>query len=202
MLFEAVLEVFIHMLISMCLGPPRIWIICRTFVPNAPWSKYHTVRIGVPVFRPSATVSRIGLMESRVHRHHHCRGGPPPLADTPPLAGWPPHVMDGWGARPLRWLSGVLVLFCLFLLLFEQTPFFLSLQCKRNQLKSKTTNQVGTTVLSAHTSGNGMEVKSFTSIDASSVQTKRLKWGEHPMKWCGSVVDLSAWGGGGFWLGI
>ncbi len=49
------------------------------------------------VFRPSATVSRIGLMESRLRRHCHCRccwcGGPPP------------HVMDGWGARPLRWLS-------------------------------------------------------------------------------------------------
>ncbi len=33
----------------------------------------------VNVFRPSATVSRNGLMESRVRRHHHCRGGPPPL---------------------------------------------------------------------------------------------------------------------------
>ncbi len=100
------------------------------------------------VFRPSATVSRIGLMESRMCRCHW-HGGPPPLlatpspkvahddagclmesclswcgdpppwlADTPP--GWltphphhphhPPYVMDGWGARPLRWLS---VLVCL-----------------------------------------------------------------------------------------
>ncbi len=39
-----------------------------------------------PVFRPSATVSRIGLMESCTY-HCHCRGGPPPLlADPPP--GW------------------------------------------------------------------------------------------------------------------
>ncbi len=30
------------------------------------------------LFRPSATVSRIGLMESRVRCRHHCRGGPPP----------------------------------------------------------------------------------------------------------------------------
>ncbi len=45
------------------------------------------------VFRPSATVS---LMESRV------------VDDPPPT---PPHVTDGWGARPLRWLS-VLVGFC------------------------------------------------------------------------------------------
>ena len=36
-----------------------------------------------PVFRPSATVSRIGLIESHLRR---CRGGPPPpwLADSPP----------------------------------------------------------------------------------------------------------------------
>ena len=26
------------------------------------------------VFRPSATVSQIGLMESRVHHHRRCRG--------------------------------------------------------------------------------------------------------------------------------
>ncbi len=37
-------------------------------------------------FRPSVAVSRIGLMESRLHR---CHGGPPP-----PLAGKPPR--DGW----------------------------------------------------------------------------------------------------------
>ena len=45
------------------------------------------------IFRPSATVSRIGLMESCTCQH----GGLPP-----PLAGYPSHVMDGWGARPLR----------------------------------------------------------------------------------------------------
>ena len=45
-------------------------------------------------------------------------GWPPRLADPPQLAGWSPpgwladppswladHVMDGWGTRPLRWLS-------------------------------------------------------------------------------------------------
>ncbi len=99
-------------------------------------------------FRPSATVSRIGLMESSTY---HCCGGPPPpgwpplagyppkvacndtgslmesclsyccggppngcppwLAD-PPLAGYPPpHVMHGWGARPLRWLSVLVISF-------------------------------------------------------------------------------------------
>ncbi len=48
-------------------------------------------------FRPSATVSRIGLS-------HVCAGVEDP---TTPLAGWPPppRVMDVWGARPLRWLS-------------------------------------------------------------------------------------------------
>ncbi len=52
-------------------------------------------------FRPSATLCRIGLMESCLH--HHCHGGPPPLASRPPrLADPPPHVTDGWGARPLR----------------------------------------------------------------------------------------------------
>ncbi len=57
------------------------------------------------VFRPSATVSRIGLMESCMCR---CHGGPPQLADPPP------HVMYGWGARPLRWLSLLVVarVFC------------------------------------------------------------------------------------------
>ncbi len=66
------------------------------------------------VFRPSATVSRIGLMESPLR---HCCGGPPhppgwladPLASytpgwlTPPA--WHENVMDGWGTWPLRWLS-------------------------------------------------------------------------------------------------
>ncbi len=74
------------------------------------------------LFRPSATVSRIGLMVSRLCRRWHCRGGPPPPpkvacndagslmesclswhGGTPP-PGWltPPYVMDGYGARPLR----------------------------------------------------------------------------------------------------
>ena len=35
------------------------------------------------------------------------------MEDPPPPAGWPSHVMDGWGARPLRWL-GVLVWHCNF----------------------------------------------------------------------------------------
>ena len=37
----------------------------------------HKQTLAATVFRPSATVSRIGLMESRLH-HCHCRGGPPP----------------------------------------------------------------------------------------------------------------------------
>ncbi len=42
-------------------------------------------------FRPSTTVSRIGLMESRLRRP--CRGGPPP-------PGWlPPPPSDGWLGR-------------------------------------------------------------------------------------------------------
>ncbi len=66
------------------------------------------------LFKPSATVSRIDLMESCTAFWCHVRvvvviglEEPPPwLADppgwlTPP--GWlPPYVMDGWGARPLR----------------------------------------------------------------------------------------------------
>ncbi len=54
-------------------------------------------------FRPSATVSRIGLMESRVH-HHRCHGGPPPGWLTPPTTT-PPDGVAGWGGRPRRWLS-------------------------------------------------------------------------------------------------
>ncbi len=62
------------------------------------------------VVRPSATVSRIGLMESCTCRH--CRGGPPPPPLTPPHRlpshwltdppAWHDNVMDGWGAQPLR----------------------------------------------------------------------------------------------------
>ena len=58
------------------------------------------------LFRPSTTVSRIGLMESCTCRycrcHCCCRGGPPPPTTTP--LAWHENVMDGWGARPLRWL--------------------------------------------------------------------------------------------------
>ncbi len=46
------------------------------------------------VFRPSATVSRIGLMESRLCR---CRGGPPSQLADPP--GWLPPPRDGWLGR-------------------------------------------------------------------------------------------------------
>ncbi len=42
----------------------------------------------IPLFRPSATVSRIGLMESRLCRH--CRGGPPHHHHRPPQHGGPP----------------------------------------------------------------------------------------------------------------
>ncbi len=52
------------------------------------------------LFRPSATVSRIGLMESRTCGRCCCRSGqPPPHHHHPPA--WH-DVMDGWGTRPLR----------------------------------------------------------------------------------------------------
>ncbi len=53
------------------------------------WAHFHWV------FRPSATVSQIGLMESHLC---HCRGGPPP---PHPLAGYPPPpkvVLDEAGS--------------------------------------------------------------------------------------------------------
>ena len=61
------------------------------------------------LFRPSATVSRIDLMESRLHRRCRCRGGPPPWLTPPsgwltPLAGRPPP----WLADPplrVGWLG-------------------------------------------------------------------------------------------------
>ncbi len=65
------------------------------------------------IFRPSATVSQISLMEwnpptPKLHVtkwaalwSHVCV-----VVMEAPLAGWPPsHVMDCLGARPLRWLS-------------------------------------------------------------------------------------------------
>ena len=66
------------------------------------------------IFRPSATVSRIGRMESCTCRYCRYRGVPPsplPPHHHPPPA-WHENVMDGWGARPLRWLS-VLVSECM-----------------------------------------------------------------------------------------
>ncbi len=50
-----------------------------------------------PLFRPSATVSRIDLMKSCMCR----RGGPPPPPITTPPA-WHENVMDGCCAQPLR----------------------------------------------------------------------------------------------------
>ncbi len=61
----------------------------------------------VYVFRPSATVSRNGLMESRVHRRRR-RGGPPPPARPPP--GWTPPLRDGWLRRSASTLTKRLVL--------------------------------------------------------------------------------------------
>ncbi len=49
-------------------------------------------------FRPSATVSRIGLMKLCTFRH----GGPPHRLTPLPLAGWPPCLAwecDGWLGR-------------------------------------------------------------------------------------------------------
>ncbi len=46
----------------------------------------HWVHFQLSVFRPSATVSRIGLMESCTCHCHWC-GGPPWLADPPPHDG-------------------------------------------------------------------------------------------------------------------
>ena len=51
------------------------------------------------IFRPSATVSRIGLMESHTCHCHWCGGPPPPqLADPPP----------GWLPPPTWWVVGAL----------------------------------------------------------------------------------------------
>ncbi len=57
------------------------------------------------VFVRRATVSRIGRMESCTCRR--CRGVPPPpsTTTTPTPLAWHENVMDGWGTRPLRWLS-------------------------------------------------------------------------------------------------
>ncbi len=112
----------------------RGWIRARSRSMNVQKKECESICCGskfwISLFRPSATVSRIGLMESRVRRRPSlswrtphpppgwlpppkvarddagclmesclscCHGGPP--------AGYPPYVMDGYGARPLRWLS-------------------------------------------------------------------------------------------------
>ncbi len=58
---------------------------------------WHRVSTFLLIFRPSATVSQIGLVESRLRR---CHGGPRPPTyhiphtTTPPA--WHENVMDGW----------------------------------------------------------------------------------------------------------
>ena len=56
------------------------------------------------VFRPSATVSRDGLMEWCTFCRCPLSHNHPPVADPPPHQHHPLafHVMDDWGARPLR----------------------------------------------------------------------------------------------------
>ncbi len=64
-----------------------------------------------PLADPEVECNKVGgLMESCLCH----RGGPPPPGWLTPLwlaapLAWHENVMDGWGARPLRWLS-VLVL--------------------------------------------------------------------------------------------
>ncbi len=81
---------------SACIqGPPPQASLPAEDRAGSPHCCYHITRCA-GFFRPSATVSRIGLMESC--SCCGCHGGPPP-----PPPGWhPPHVMDGWGARPMR----------------------------------------------------------------------------------------------------
>ncbi len=65
------------------------------------WQFLVKIQAGDPrFFRPSATVSRIGVTSASLSWRT-----PPPAGWSPWLAGYPPHGMDGWGARPLRWLS-------------------------------------------------------------------------------------------------
>ncbi len=67
----------------------RFTFLCRLCLPNLWWCH------NFDFFRPSATASRFGLMESCTCCH--CCGGPPPptLADSLPV--WHDNVMDGWG---------------------------------------------------------------------------------------------------------
>ncbi len=62
-------------------GQDSVWIIIR--------QEWYIPSVCFWVFRPSATVSRIDLMESRLR---HCRGGPIPLLPDPP--GW--LMPPGW----------------------------------------------------------------------------------------------------------
>ncbi len=66
--------------------------------------------IGAQFFRPSATVSRNGLMVSRVRRR--CRGGPPPPRHPPWLDTRPP-LRDGWLRRSASTLTKRTCLFFL-----------------------------------------------------------------------------------------
>ena len=69
------------------------------------WQFLVKIQAGDPrFFRPSATVSRIGVTSASLSWRT-----PPPAGWSPWLAGYPPHGMDGWGARPLRWLSVLVV---------------------------------------------------------------------------------------------
>ncbi len=69
-------------------------ITCGSLPPNLKFTVFKRIYL-VLLFRPSATVSRIGLMESCL-RHCHCRGGPP-LAGYPLLLADPPR--GGWLGR-------------------------------------------------------------------------------------------------------
>ncbi len=85
-----------HLRESPCRPRCRWWCRWRNFVvvyagvplKKASWPKITASNGCSSVFRPSATVSRIGLMESRLHRHCHWCGGPP---TTPPLT-FPLHI--------------------------------------------------------------------------------------------------------------
>ncbi len=69
---------------------------------------YWSAHPDVMLFRPSATVSRIGLMESCLRRHCRWCGGPP-------LAGYPPPPCDGWLGRSAFTLSVLVYPQCLLL---------------------------------------------------------------------------------------
>ncbi len=64
------------------------------------------------------------LMESCL-----CWRGGPPLAGRPP----PPHVTDGWGVRPLRWLSVLVLRLVLYSLCDFNIPLTREIQCTVEQ---------------------------------------------------------------------